>query len=118
MAQRQMLVPAMLINGRAILRGMKPLIKWRFRNAMVGNALSPWNAGGDSTLPQLINKEFTKLMRLVLVGRVLGYCNKNDYLVSRQPRKRTTTCAAKQAAFSADLAAAEMLKKTKGIMHL
>ncbi|KAI2497816.1 STAS domain containing protein [Fragilaria crotonensis] len=113
MAQWQMLVPAVLIHGMANLRGMKPLFKWNSATPWSEMQLSPWNAADDSTLPQLINKGFAKLMWLVLLGRVLGYCIKNYYLVSRQARKRTTTYAGKQAAFSAELAAAEMLKKTK-----
>jgi hypothetical protein len=113
MAQWQMLIPAVLIHGMANLRGMKPLFKWNSATPWSEMQLSPWNAADDSTLPQLINKGFAKLMWLVLLGRVLGYCIKNYYLVSRQARKRTTTYAGKQAAFSAELAAAEMLKKTK-----
>ena len=74
--------------------------------------LLPWNAADDSTLPQLMNKGFAKLMWLVILGRVLGYCIKNYYLIRRQAVKRTTTYAGKRAAFSAELAATEMLKKT------
>ena len=113
MAQWQMLLPAVLIHGMANLRGMKPLFKWNSATPWSEMQLSPWNTADHSTLPQLINKGFAKFMWLVLLGRVLGYCIKNYYLISRQARKRTTTYAGKQAAFSAELAAAEMLKKSK-----
>jgi hypothetical protein len=112
MAKWQMLAPAVVIHGMANLRGMKPLFKWNSSTPWSEMQLSPWNVADNSTLPQLINKGFAKLMWLVLLGRVLGYCIKNFYLISRQARKRTTTYAGKQAAFSAELAAAEMLKKT------
>ena len=113
MAQWQMLFPAVFIHGMANLRGMKPLFKWNSATPWSEMQLSPLNTADDSTVSQLINKGFAKLMWLVLLGRVLGYCIKNYYLVSRQARKRTTTYAGKQAAFSAELAAAEMLKRTK-----
>lgn len=75
--------------------------------------LLPWNARDESALSQLVNKGgFAKLMWLVILTRVLGYCVKNYYLIRRQAVKRTTTYAGKRAAFSAELAAAEMLKKT------
>ncbi len=80
------------------------LIKWNSASPWSEMQLSPLNALDDSTLPQLINKGFAKLMWLVLLGlrgRVMGYCIKNYYIVSRQARKRTT------------MYAAEMLKKTK-----
>lgn len=75
--------------------------------------LSPWNVADDSTLGQMVSKGLAKLMWLIILGRVLGYCIKNYYLVKRQAIKRTTTYAGKQAAFSAELAAAQYLKKTK-----
>lgn len=109
----KILFPAVFIHGMANFRGMKPIFKWNAATPWSEMQLSPWNAADDSTLPQLVNKGFAKLMWLVILGRVLGYCIKNYYLISRQARKRTTTYAGKQAAFSAELAAAEMLKKTK-----
>ena len=109
----KLLFPAVFIHGMANFRGMKPLFKWNAATPWSEMQLSPWNAADDSTLPQLINKGFAKLMWLIIQGRVLGYCIKNYYLISRQARKRTTTYAGKQAAFSAELEAAEMLKKTK-----
>jgi hypothetical protein len=109
----KMLLPAVFIHGMANFRGMKPIYKWNAATPWSEMQLSPWHAADDSTLPQLMNKGFAKLMWLIILGRVLGYCIKNYYLISRQARKRTTTYAGKQAAFSAELAAAEMLKKTK-----
>ena len=64
--------------------------------------LSPWNVADDSTLGQMVSKGLAKLMWLIILGRVLGYCIKNYYLVKRQAIKRTTTYAGKQAAFSAE----------------
>jgi hypothetical protein len=53
----------------------------------------------------------SKLMWVIIIDRVLGYCVKNYYMVNRQAVKRTTTYAGNHAAFSAELANAEMLKK-------
>ena len=50
-------------------------------------------------------------MWLIILFRVAGYCVKNYYMINRQAVKRTTTYAGNHAAFSAELAAAEMLKK-------
>ena len=75
--------------------------------------LNPWNVEDTSTLKQLLSKGFTKLVWLSILIRVLGYCIKNYYLISRKAFKRATTFAGKQAAFSAELAAADALKKSK-----
>jgi len=75
--------------------------------------LSPLSIPDSSTLPQLLNKGFAKLMWVVILGRVCGYCIKNYYMVNRQAIKRTTTYAGKHAAFSAELATAEALKQKK-----
>jgi hypothetical protein len=91
---------------------LKPIFKW--------NAATPWsemqlstNVPGDSILAQLVAKPFPKIMWLIILFRVLGYCVKNYYLINRQAVKRTTTYAGKHAAFSAELAATEMLQKFK-----
>jgi hypothetical protein len=73
--------------------------------------LSPLQVPDTSTLPGLIKKLYPKLVWLIILSRVFGYCVKNYYMVNRQARKRTTTYAGKHAAFSAELATAEMLKK-------
>lgn len=52
-------------------------------------------------------------MWFVVLGRVLGYCVKNYYMLNRQAIKRTTTYAGKHSAFSAELETAEVLKKQK-----
>jgi hypothetical protein len=63
------------------------------------------------TFTHLLGKGFAKLMWVIIIGRVLGYCIKNYYMVNRQAVKRTKTYAGNHAAFSAELATAEMLKK-------
>ena len=75
--------------------------------------LNPWNMADTSTLKQLLSKGFTKLIWLSILIRVLGYCIKNYYYITRKAVKRATTFAGKQAAFSAELAATDVLKKTK-----
>ena len=75
--------------------------------------LSPLNAPDASTLPQLLKKGYAKVMWLIILSRVLGYCVKNYYMVIRQAVKRTTKYAGNHAAFSAELATAEMLKSQK-----
>lgn len=107
----KILFPAVFIHGLANFRGMKPIFKWNSAAPWSEMQLSPWNVADDSTLPQLLHKGFAKITWIVIQARVLGYCIKNYYLISRQARKRTTTYAGKQAAFSAELAAAEVLKK-------
>lgn len=73
--------------------------------------LSPLHFPAASSLPQLVRNNYPKLMWFIILSRVLGYCIKNYFMVNRQARKRTTTYAGKHAAFSAELATAEMLKK-------
>jgi len=109
----QMLAPAVVIHGMANFRGKKPIFKWNSSTPWSEMQLSPWSVADDSTFSQLLSKGFAKFMWVVILGRVLGYCIKNYYLINRQAVKRTTTYAGKRAAFSAELAAAEMLKKTK-----
>jgi hypothetical protein len=109
----KMLAPAIFIHGMANFRGMKPIFKWNSSTPWSEMQLSPWNAADDSTFPQILSKSVTKLMWLTILGRVLGYCVKNYYLIGRQAIKRTTTYAGKHAAFKAGLAADEILKTTK-----
>lgn len=52
-------------------------------------------------------------MWAIVLSRVVGYCVKNYYMVNRQAVKRTTKYAGNHAAFSAELATAEMLKNQK-----
>lgn len=73
--------------------------------------LSPLEMVATSTLPQLIRKGYKKLMWLIVLGRVLGYCVKNYYMVNRQAMRRATTYENNHAAFSAELQTTEMLKK-------
>jgi hypothetical protein len=75
--------------------------------------LSPTIVGDDLTMAQLAGKAFPKVMWLIILGRVMGYCVKNYYLINRQAVKRATMYAGKHAAFSAELAATEMLQKNK-----
>lgn len=75
--------------------------------------LSPLHQPDASTLPQLLKKGYAKLMWVIILSRVLGYCIKNYYMVNRQAVKRTTKYAQNPAAFSAELATAELLKNQK-----
>ena len=61
-----------------------------------------------------LGQNFPKIMWLIILGRVAGYCVKNYYMINRQALKRETTYAGRHAAFSAELEAAKQLKmKTK-----
>jgi hypothetical protein len=75
--------------------------------------LSPLHKPDASTLLELLKKGYAKLMWLVVLSRVLGYCIKNYYMVNRQAVKRTTKYAQNPAAFSAELATEELLKNQK-----
>ena len=75
--------------------------------------LFPWNFFDVSTFPELVKKVYGKIMWAIILSRVLGYCVKNYYMVNRQAVKRTTKYAGNQNAFSAELATAEMLIKSK-----
>ena len=75
--------------------------------------LSPLNVPDASTFLQLVKKGYAKLMWAIVLSRVFGYCVKNYYMVNRQAVKRTTKYAGNHAAFSAELATAEMLKNQK-----
>jgi hypothetical protein len=67
---------------------------------------------GLKALGLWLAKEFPRIMWLIILFRVAGYCIKNYYLINRHAVKRTTTYAGKHAAFSAELEAAEKLKKS------
>lgn len=97
----------------AIFRGMKPIYKWNSATPWTEMQLSPWSIDDDSTLMQIVNKGLAKLMWISILARVLGYCIKNYYMISRQARKQATTYAGKRAAFLSELVADEMLKKSK-----
>ena len=76
--------------------------------------LSPLtNVNAIKSLPELVKKGYAKLMWAIILSRVVGYCVKNYYMVNRQAVKRTTKYAGNHAAFSAELATAEMLKSQK-----
>lgn len=91
----------------------QPIFKWNSAAPWSEIQLSPWNAADDSTLTQILQKGFAKFMWLIVLGRVLGYCIKNYYLITRRAVKRTTTYAGKNSAFSAEVEVAGMLKKAK-----
>jgi hypothetical protein len=109
----QILAPAVVIHAMANFRGMKPIFKWNASTPWSEMQLSPLSVADSSTLLQILKKGYAKLAWLIILGRVLGYCIKNYYMVNRQALKRTTTYAGKHAAFSAELATAEVLKKQK-----
>jgi hypothetical protein len=73
--------------------------------------LYPLGVDSTTSLLHLLKKAYPKLVWLVILSRVFGYCVKNYYMVNRHARKRATTYAGKHAAFSAELATAELLKK-------
>lgn len=111
----KMILPAVFLHGMANFRGMKPVFKWNSNTPWSEMQMSPWNmmANDSSTFFQIVQKGFAKFMWLTILGRVLGYCIKNYYMIARQAVKRTTTYASNRAAFSAEIEAAELLKKTK-----
>ena len=104
----KILFPAVVVHGMANFRGMKPIFKWNSATPWSEMQLSPLAVPDSSTLPQLIKKGYAKLMWLIILSRVLGYCIKNYYMVNRQALKRTKTT---HSAFSAELVTTEMLKK-------
>ena len=91
----------------------QPIFKWNSATPWSEMQLSPLNIPDSSTFLQLMKKGYAKLMWLIVIGRVFGYCVKNYYLVNRQALKRTTKYAGNHAAFSAELATAELLKNQK-----
>lgn len=109
----KMLLPGVVIHAMANFRGKKPIYKWNSATPWTEMQISPFHMEDDSTFGQMLNKGFAKLMWLTILGRVLGYCIKNYYMIGRQARKRATTYAGKPAAFLSELAADEMLKKAK-----
>ena len=109
----KMILGAVFVHAMANFRGMKPVYKWNSATPWSEMQLSPWSVADDSTLVQMVNKGLAKLMWLIILGRVFGYCVKNYYRIGRQARKRATTYAGKRAAFLSQLAADDMLKKSK-----
>jgi len=109
----KMLLPAVGVHGIANLKGMKPIFKWNSVSPWTELQLSPWYIRDDRPPAQLFTKGLTKLMWLIIMGRVLGCCIKNYYMIGRMAIKRTTTFAQKNASFSAEMHTSELLKKTK-----
>ena len=107
----KLLIPGAVIHGMANMRGKKPVFRWGSATPWSEMQLAPLHILDGSTLPQLLSKGFAKLMWLVLLSRVLASCIKQYYYVNRSAKKRTTRYAGNHAAFSAELATAEMLKK-------
>ncbi len=109
----RILLPAVFIHGMANLKGMKPIFKWNAGAPWSEIQMSPWWVVDYSNLSQVIGKGLPKVMWFIIMARVGGYCIKNYYMVGRQAVKRSTTFAGKNAAFNAELQAAEVLKKFK-----
>ena len=111
----RMILGAVLVHAMANFRGMKPVYKWNAATPWSEVQLSPWWGGEDGSTPvQMAHRGLAKLMWLILLGRVFGYCVKNYYRIGRQARKRATTYAAgRRAAFLSQLAADDVLKRSK-----
>jgi hypothetical protein len=73
--------------------------------------LLPLHEADSLTLAQFLSKGFGRAIWAIIIGKTLGRCVKNYYMVNRQAVKRTTIYAGNHAAFSAELATEEMLKK-------
>ena len=130
-----LLLPAVIVHSMANLRGMKPLFKWNASTPWAEMQLSPdlfpgLFSSSTTTSPsgieggimtpsttttnlQWFGKAFPKIMWVIILFRVTGYCVKNYFMINRQAMKRATTYAGKHAAFSAELKTAEKLKTTK-----
>ncbi|KAL7572585.1 hypothetical protein ACA910_000401 [Epithemia clementina (nom. ined.)] len=107
----KMLFPAVLIHAMANFRGKKPIYRWGSATPWSEMQLPAFHILDSSSLPQLLSQGFAKIMWLIIIFRVTGYCVKNYFMVNRQAVKRTTTYAGKPAAFSAELTATDLLKK-------
>ena len=77
----KVIAPAVIFHGMANFRGMKPIFKWNSSTPWSEIQMSPWNAMHGLSSSQLIQKGFTKLMWLILLSRLTGYCIKNYYLI-------------------------------------
>ena len=127
-----LLLPAVIVHSMANLRGTKPIFKWNgstpwaemqlspdlFPGLFSPSALSAMEETGAAAPPpatklEWFGRAFPKIMWLVILFRVTGYCVKNYFMINRQAMKRATTYAGKHAAFSAELETAEKLKNTK-----
>ena len=75
--------------------------------------LNQLRQGSDPTWKQLLPKTYAKLVWLTILGRVLGFCMKNYFLIGRQAMKRTTTYSGKLYAFNAKLQTDAVLKRVK-----
>lgn len=96
-----------------IAPNLKPIFKWNSNTPWSEMQLFPNLKLEGNTASQLAVKASPKIMWVIILCRVAGYCAKNYFMINRQALKRTTTYAGKHAAFSAELAAAEMLKSKK-----
>ena len=85
------------------LSATKPIFKWNASSPWSEMQLSPLNIPDSSTFLQLVKKGYAKLMWIVTISRVFGYCVKNYYMVNRHALKRNI----------AELVTAESLKNLK-----
>ncbi len=72
-----------------------------------------WDFADNATLSEIFTKGFAKFMWFVILARVFGYCVKNYYMITRRAVKRSTIFAGKTASFSAEIKAADALKRLK-----
>ena len=104
---------ARILSLNPLSLSTQPFFKWNSSTPWSEMQLSPLNVADASTLPQLLKKGYAKLMWIIFLSRVIGYCIKNYYMVNRQAVKLTTTYAGKRSALSAEIATTEVLKSQR-----
>jgi hypothetical protein len=110
----KMILPAAFVHAVANLKGKKPIFK--FNSSAPWTELGLWVPGSipkDTPLSSLLPVALKTGGWFFIILRVFGYCVKNYYMVQRNAVKRATTFAGKTAAFSAELEAAALLKRSK-----
>ena len=110
----KMILPAAFVHAIANLKGKKPIFK--FNSSAPWTELGLWVPGSipkDAPLSSLLPVVLKTGGWFFIILRVFGYCVKNYYMVQRNAVKRATTFAGKTAAFSAELEAAALLKRSK-----
>lgn len=109
----KLLLPAVGVHGIANLKGMKPIYKWNSLSPWSELQLSPWYNVGPMPPALAVTKLMPKLMWFIIMGRVLGYCIKNYYMIGRKAIKRTDTFADKNASLFGEIRTSDLLRKAK-----
>jgi len=106
----KILLPSVFIHAMANFRGMKPVFKW--------NSATPWSEMqlnppglGNVDLVETLQKNAGKAVWAWILLRVLGFCVKNFYRISRQAKRKIGVYGGDEEGFMAEVIGSDLLKQ-------